>query len=87
MVFLPTPGIEVTNLVVAREVLIWLSWKQGSEEDVLNLRHTKDLIGDYVNAGSTIYLYRYLDRLRENAIYCDTDLVICIQLNDETELI
>jgi len=32
-------------------------------------------------------LYRYLDRLRENAIYCDRNSVIYIQQQDEPALI
>ena len=32
-------------------------------------------------------MYRYLDRLRENAIYCDTVSVIYIQPRDEPALI
>jgi len=54
---------------------------------VTNLRHTNEVIGAYVTAGARIHLYRYLDRLRENAIYCDTDSVIYIQPRDETALI
>jgi len=34
-----------------------------------------------------IHLYRYLDRLREKAIYCDTDSIIYIQPSDEPGLI
>jgi len=55
-----------------------MSWKYGEEEDVPSLHHTNEVIGANVNAGVRIYLYRYQDRLRENAIYCDTDSVIYI---------
>ena len=44
-----------------------------------NLRHTNKVIGAYVTAGARIHLYRYLDRLCERAIFCDTDSVIYIQ--------
>ena len=44
-----------------------------------NLPHTKEVIGTYVTASARIHLYRFLDRLQENAIYCDTDSVIFIQ--------
>ena len=40
-----------------------------------NLGHTNEVIGIYVTAGVRIHLYRYLNRLGENAIYCDTDSV------------
>ena len=44
-----------------------------------NLRHTNEDIVAYVTACARIHLYGFLDRLRENAIYCDTDSVIFIQ--------
>ena len=37
--------------------------------------------------GSRINQYRYVDRLRDNAIYCDTDSVIYIQPRDEPAMI
>jgi len=86
-IFLATPDIEVTNLVFASDDVVWLSWKHEAEEDVPNLRHTNEVIGAYVTAGARILLYRYLDRLQEKAIYCDTDSVISIQPKDEPSLI
>jgi len=85
--FLATPDIEVTNLVFASDDLVWLSWKHGAEEDVPSLRHTNEVKGAYVTAGARIHLYRYLDGLRERAIYCDTDSVIYVQPKDEPSLI
>ena len=41
-----------------------------------NMRHTIEVIGAYVISGARIHPYGYFDRLRDNAIYCDTDLVI-----------
>jgi len=84
---LATPGIEVTNLSFASDDVVWISWKHAAEEHVQNLRHTKEVIGAYVTAGARIHLYRYLDRLGERAIYCDTDSVIYIQPKDEHNLI
>jgi len=54
---------------------------------VPSLRYTNEVIGAYVTAGARIHLYRYLDRLRENAIYCDTDTVIYIHQRGEPQLI
>jgi len=85
--FLATPGIEVVNLVFASDDVFWLSWKCGVEEDVPNLRHTNEVIGAYVTAGARFLLNRYVDRMRENAIYCHTDSVIYIQPRDEPALI
>jgi len=47
------------------------------------LPHTNEVIGAYVTAGARIHLYSFLDRLQENAIYCDTDWVIFIQPSGE----
>jgi len=86
--FVSTPGIEVMNLAFANDDVVWILWKYGAQEDVTSLRHTNEVIGAYVTAGARIHLYRYLDRLRKNAMYCDTDSVIYIQpKGDGTPLI
>jgi len=79
------PGIEVTNLAFASDDVVWISWKHAAEEHVPSLRH--EVIKAYVTAGAKIHLYRYLNRLQEKAIYCDTDSVIYIQPRDEPKLI
>ena len=38
-----------------------------------SLRHTNEVIGAYVTAGARIYLYGFLHKLQEKAIYTDTD--------------
>jgi len=43
-----------------------------------SLHHTNEVIGAYVPAGARIHSYRYLDRLRTNAMYTDTESVIHI---------
>jgi hypothetical protein len=53
--------------------------KFTAEERVLSWHQKNEVIGAYVTAGANIQLYRYLDTLQENAIYCDTDPVIFIQ--------
>ena len=80
--FLSTPGIDVMNLVIASDDVVWNSWKYGAEGNVPSLRHTNEVIGAYVTAGARIHLYRYLYRLGENAMYCDTEPVIYIQPRD-----
>jgi len=67
------------NLVFASDDLGYISWKYAAEEDVPILRHTNEVIRGYVTAGATIHLYRYLELLRKNGTYCDTECVICIQ--------
>ena len=81
--FLATPGIEVTNLTFASDDVVWVLWKYAAEERVPILRHTNQVIEAYVTTGAKIHLYRYLDRLQVEAIYCDTDSVIYIQPTDE----
>jgi len=61
--------------------------KLAAVEHAPNLRHTNEALFSYVTAEARIHLYRYLDRLREKAIYCDTDSVIFIQPSDEPGLI
>ena len=83
--FLATPGVEVTNLAFASYDVVLISWKHAAEEHVPNLLHTNEFHGAYFTAGARIHLYRYLDRLGERAIYCDTDSVI--YFSPETNLI
>ena len=85
--FLATPGIEVTNLTFANDDVVWISWKFTAEERVPSLRHTNEVIGAYVTAGARIHLYRYLDRVGENVLYCDTDSILYVQPRDEPPLI
>jgi len=63
--------------------MVWLSWKVTAEENVPYLPHTNVVIGAYVTAGARIHMYSFLDRLQENAIYCDTVSVIFIQPSGE----
>jgi len=86
--FLATPGIEVKeNLVFANDDVVWISWKYRAEKRVSSLRHTNEVIGAYVSSGARIHLYRYLARLRENAMGCNKYYVIYIQPRDEPQLI
>ena len=71
------------NLAFASDDVVWILWKYGAEEDVPSERHTNEVIGVYVPAAARNNLYRYLERLRENAMYCDTDSVIHIQPNGD----
>ena len=73
--FLSTPVVEVTNLAFAIDDVVWLSRKHTAEKRVPILRHTNEVIVAYVTLGARIPLYGYLERLRGNAIYCETDSV------------
>jgi hypothetical protein len=73
--------------VFASDDVVCASWRYKAEEKVPNLRHTNEVIGAYVTAGARIHLYKYLDRLQERALYCDTDFVIFIQPDDQPALI
>jgi len=77
--FLETPSIEVINITFANDDVFSVSWTFTAEERVPSLRHTNEVIGAYVTAGARIYLYRHLDTLQENVIYCDTNTFIFIQ--------
>jgi len=78
--FLATPGIEVTNLAFANGDVFWISWKHSAEEHVPNLRHTNEVIGDYVR----IHLYRYLDQLGEPSIATP---ILSFTFNPKTNII
>jgi len=73
----------VTNLRFANDDTVCVSWKHATEKHVQILRHTKEVVEAYATAWARNPLHRYLDILRENAIYCDTDPVIYFQPSDE----
>jgi hypothetical protein len=85
--FLATHVIEVAALVFTNDDVVCASWRCFAEEKGPTLHHTKEVIGAYVTAGARIHFYKYLDRLQERALYCDTDYVIFIQINDQPALI
>jgi hypothetical protein len=85
--FLATPGIEVASLLFVSDSVVWASWRYMDEEKIPHLKHTNEVIGAYVTTGECIHLYKYLDRLQENAIYCDTDSVFLIQNESEPPLV
>jgi len=51
------------------------------------LPHTNEEIASFVTAGARLHLYGYLDKLKEHALYCDTDSVIFVQPRDEASLV
>jgi hypothetical protein len=67
--------------------VVWASWRFVEEEDIPSLRHTNEVFGAYVTAGARLHLYKYLDKLQERAIYCDTDSVLFVQPSAETPLV
>jgi len=85
--FLATPGIEVTNLLLAADSVVWLDWRHAEESRMQTLGHTNDVIGSYVTAGAILHLYSYLDKLQERALYTDTDSVVFIQPRDGAALV
>ena len=85
--FLVTPGIKFASLIFASDDVVWSSWRYIEEERIPNLRHTNEAIGAYVTAGARLHLYKYLDKLQERAIYCDTDSVIFVQPSAESPLV
>jgi hypothetical protein len=43
--FLATPGIEVVNVLFARDIVVLTSWSYTAKENVANLRHTFEVVG------------------------------------------
>ena len=66
---------------------MWLAWRQAEESRMQTLRHTNDVIGNYVTAGARLLLYGYLDKLQERALNTDTDSVVFIQPRDCATLV
>jgi hypothetical protein len=81
--FLTTPGIEVTSLLFASDEVVWVSWRYSDEEQVPNIKHTNEVLGAYVTAGARLCLYDFLDKVQENALYCDTDSIIYVQTKSQ----
>jgi hypothetical protein len=54
--FLATPGLEVTNMALASDDVVWLSWKFSAEECVSNVPLKNEVIVAYVTAGARIHL-------------------------------
>jgi hypothetical protein len=73
--FLAKPGIEVMNLMIASDDVVWASWRFIAEEKKPRLRHTNEVLGAYVTSSAGVHLYSYLDHLQEKALYCNTDSV------------
>jgi hypothetical protein len=73
--------------VFASDELVCSSWRYTAEEKVPNLRHTNEVIGAFGTSGARIHLYKYIDRLKQKALYCDTDFVIFIQPDDQPALV
>jgi hypothetical protein len=53
---------------------------------VPTLKHS-NVIATYITAGGRIYLYSYLDSLRDKALFCQTDSVVYIQPRNEPGLV
>ena len=49
--------------------------------------HTNEAIANFVTAGARLHLYGYLDKLKEHALYCDTDSVIFVEPRDDATLV
>ena len=52
--FLATPGMDVVNLLYASHRVVLGAWNYADEERIPNLRHTNDVFGSFVTAGSTL---------------------------------
>ena len=62
--------------------MVWISWRHAEEARVSNLRYTNEDIESYVTASARLHLYGDLDKLKERALYCDTDSVVYIEQSD-----
>jgi len=79
---LTCPGTEVTNLIFPNDDVAWVSWKY-SEDNVVAGKKANVALSAYVTTQRRLKLYEYLSKLREPALYCDTDPVIFIQKHND----
>jgi hypothetical protein len=90
MVICPSsPELRRQRHILSRTVVpgAALFFGLGVDEKVPNRRHTNEVIGAFVTAGTKIHLHKYLDRLKQKEIYCDRDSVIFIQPDDQPALV
>ena len=85
--FLATSDFEVTKLLFAGDCVCWISRRHADVAPAPSFRHTNDAIVNFVTAGARLHLYSYLDKLKEHALYCDTDSVIFIRPRDDAALV
>jgi hypothetical protein len=85
--FLETPGVKLAALVFASDEVVCASRRYIADKKVPNLCHTTEVIGAYFTAVTIIHLYKYLESLKQKALYCDTDSVNFIQTDDQSDLV
>ena len=85
--FLAMPDVEVSSLIFVSDHAVWISWQNVDERHAPTLKHTNDVIASYVTAGARLHLSSYLNRLQENALYCDTDSVVYVEPRGEPGLV
>jgi hypothetical protein len=85
--FLATPDVQVSNMMFSNDEVVWMSWQHSDEARVPTPKHANDVIASFVTAGPRTHLYRYLDRLQDEELYCDTDYVVFIQPRNEPGLV
>ena len=81
------PDLEVSSLLFVSDHAVCISWQHADERHAPTLEHTNDVIANYVTAGARIYLYSFLNRLQEKALYCDPDSVVYVQPGGEPRLV
>ena len=67
--------------------MCWISWRHSDEAGASSLPHTNEAIASYVTAVARLHLYGYLDKLKEHALYRDTDSVMYVQPRDDSALV
>jgi len=78
------PGTEVTNLIFPNDDVAWVSWKY-SEENITVGKNVNVAFAGYVTTQARLKLYKYLSKLGESLLYCDTDSVIVIQKDNDPQ--
>jgi hypothetical protein len=73
------PTIEMTSIRPVSDYIAQVSYKKAADEYIEMRKDTNIFVAIATTAWARIRLYRELDKLKERAVYCDTDSVIYLK--------
>ena len=74
----------VTNLIFPNDDLAWVSWKY-SEDNVAAGKNVNVAFAAHISTHARLKLYEYLSNLEQSVLYYDTDLVIFVQRESDSQ--
>ena len=82
---LTCPGTEVTNLKLPNNDVALVSWKYF-EDNIAVGKNVNVAVAAYVTTQARLKLYKYLSKMGESVLYCDTDSVIFMQMGNDPQM-